>query len=167
MAGTSIDMSKVKQLLQLKQSGMSNRQIAKTLGISRDKANEFVKQAESDSLGIEGLLKLDDPVLDKRMHPGNPAYTDERMEEFLRLLPDFVEQLSRKHVTRQIVWEDYKRMHPDGYERSQFFYHLAQNLNMATHRLTSIWHPTLWPSQSVLQTTISTARSPYQKHCAH
>ena len=72
MAGTSIDMSKVKQLLQLK-------------------------------------LKLDDPVLDKRMHPGNPAYT----EEFLRLLPDFVEQLSRKHITRQIVWEDYKRMHPD------------------------------------------------------
>ena len=68
MAGTSIDMSKVKQLLQLKQSGMSNRQIAKTLGISRDKANEFVKQAESDPLGIEGLLKLDDPVLDKRMH---------------------------------------------------------------------------------------------------
>ena len=51
MAGTSIDMSKVKQLLQLKQSGMSNRQIAKTLGISRDKANEFVKQAESDPLG--------------------------------------------------------------------------------------------------------------------
>ena len=42
MAGTAIDMSKVKQLLQLKQSGMSNRQIAKTLGISRDKANEFV-----------------------------------------------------------------------------------------------------------------------------
>ena len=46
MAGTAIDMSKVKQLIQLKQSGMSNRQIAKTLGISRDKANEFVKQAE-------------------------------------------------------------------------------------------------------------------------
>lgn len=139
MAGTSIDMSKVKQLLQLKQSGMSNRQIAKTLGISRDKANEFVKQAESDPLGIEGLLKLDDPVLDKRMHPGNPAYTDERMEEFLRLLPDFVEQLSRKHVTRQIVWEDYKRMHPDGYERSQFFYHLAQNLK-AQKAPTSVLH---------------------------
>lgn len=54
MAGTSINMSKVKQLLQLKQSGMSNRQIAKMLCISRDKANEFVKQAESDPLGNEG-----------------------------------------------------------------------------------------------------------------
>ena len=139
MAGTSIDMSKVKQLLQLKQSGMSNRQIAMTLGISRDKANEFVRQAESDPLGIGGLLKLEDPVPDKRLYPGHPAYTDERMEEFLRLLPDFVEQLSRRHVTRQIVWEDYKRMHPDGYGRSQFFYHLSQNLK-AQKAPTSVLH---------------------------
>ena len=43
------------------------------------------------------------------------------METFLKLLPDFVEQLSHKHVTRQLVWEDYKRMHPDGYEKSQFY----------------------------------------------
>lgn len=85
------------------------------------------------------MLKLDDPVLDKSMHPGNSAYTDERMEEFLRLLPDFVEQLSRKHVTRQIVWEDYKSTHPDRYERSQFFYHLAQNLK-AQKTPTSVLH---------------------------
>jgi hypothetical protein len=103
------------------------------------KANEFVKQAESDLRGIDGLLKLDAPVLDKRMHPGNTADTDERMEEFLRILPDFVEQQSRKHVTRQIVCEDYKRMHPDGYERSQFFYHLAQNLK-AQKAPTSVLH---------------------------
>ena len=128
MAGTIIDMSKIKQLLHLKKAGVSNRQIAKDLKISRDKANEYVNRAESDPLGIDGLLKLDDPVLEKRFHPGNPAYTDERMETFLELLPDFVEQLSHKHVTRQLVWEDYKRLHPDGYEKSQFYFHLAQNL---------------------------------------
>ncbi len=118
MAGTAIDMSKVKQLLQLKQSGRSNRQIAKTQGISRDKANEFVKYVESDPSGISGLLKLDEPVIKKRLHPSNPAYADDRMEDFLRLLPDFVEQLSKRHVTRQMVWEDYKQSHPNGYERS-------------------------------------------------
>lgn len=127
MAETIIDMSKIKQLLHLKKAGVSNKQIAKDLKMSRDKANEYVNRAESDPLGIDGLLKLDDPVLEKRFHPGNPAYTDERMEMFLKLLPDFVEQLSHKHVTRQLVWEDYKRMHPDGYEKSQFYFHLAQN----------------------------------------
>ena len=39
MAGTIIDMSKIKQLLQLKKAGISNRQIAKDLKMSRDKAN--------------------------------------------------------------------------------------------------------------------------------
>ena len=128
MAGKTIDMSRIKQLLQLKKLGLSNRQIAKELKISRDKTNEYVRMAELDSLDIDALLRLDDPVLEKRFHPGNPAYTDSRMETFLELLPEFVEQLSHKHVTRQLVWEEYKRTHPDGYEKSQFYFHLSQNL---------------------------------------
>ena len=47
MAGTIIDMSKIKQLLHLKKAGVSNRQIAKDLRMSRDKANEYVNRAES------------------------------------------------------------------------------------------------------------------------
>lgn len=128
MVGTIIDMSKIKELLQLKKVGISNRQIAKELKMSRDKANEYVRRAEADPLGIDGLLKFDDPVLEKRFHPGNPAYSDDRMKTFLELLPDFVEQLSHKHVTRQLVWEEYKHLYPDGYEKSQSFFHLSQNL---------------------------------------
>ena len=101
MAGTIIDMSRIKQILQLRRDGVSNRRIARELGISRDKTNEYIRMAETDSLGIDGLLRLDDPVLERRFHPGNPAYSDERMDTFLRLLPDFVEQLSHRHVTRQ------------------------------------------------------------------
>lgn len=54
MAGTIIDMSKIKQLLHLKKAGISNRQIAKDLKMSRDKANEYVNRAENDPLDIEG-----------------------------------------------------------------------------------------------------------------
>ena len=86
MPGTTIAMSKVKQLLQLHKSGTSKRQIAKMLKISRDKVNELIKTANSNPIGIEGLLKLDDPALDKRLLLGNPAYSDERMDVFLRLL---------------------------------------------------------------------------------
>lgn len=65
MAGNIIDMSRIKQLLQLKKLGLSNRQIAKELKISRDKTNEYVRIAELDSLDIDALLRLDDPVLEK------------------------------------------------------------------------------------------------------
>lgn len=40
MAGRIIDMSKIKQLLQLKKLGLFNRHIVKELKISRDKTNE-------------------------------------------------------------------------------------------------------------------------------
>ena len=66
MAGKIIDMSRIKQLLQLKKLGLSNRQIAKELKISRDKTNEYVRMAELDSLDIDALLRLDDPVLPSR-----------------------------------------------------------------------------------------------------
>lgn len=56
MAGTIIDMSKIKQLLHLKKAGVSNRQIAKDLKMSRDKANEYVNRAESDPLGKMGCF---------------------------------------------------------------------------------------------------------------
>lgn len=52
MAGKTIDMSRIKQLLQLKKLGLSNRQIAKELKISRDKTNEYVRMAELDSLCV-------------------------------------------------------------------------------------------------------------------
>lgn len=71
--------------------------------------------AERDSLGIDTLLRLDDPVLEKLFHPGNPAYSYSRMETFLELLPAYMEQQSHKHVIRQLVWEEYKQTHPDGY----------------------------------------------------
>ena len=85
MAGKTIDMSRIKQLLQLKKLGLSNRQIAKELKISRDKTNEYVRMAELDSLDIDALLRLDDPVLEKRFHPGNPAYTDSRCKQKSRV----------------------------------------------------------------------------------
>ena len=63
-------------------------------------------------------------------HAGSPAYTDNRMEEFLRLLPYFREQLTdhKHHVTRQLLWEEYRQKHPDGYGKSQFYEHLKQKL---------------------------------------
>jgi hypothetical protein len=86
MAGKIIDMSTIKQILQLNLTGLFNRQIAKELHISRDKVNEYVSIAGNDRLGITGLIKIDDPVLERRFHPGNPAYSDKRMDTFLEIL---------------------------------------------------------------------------------
>lgn len=43
------------------------------------------------------------------------------MKEFLRLLPYFREKLTNRklHVTRQLLYDEYRKTHPDGYCKSQ------------------------------------------------
>ena len=128
MAGIIVDMSKIKQMLQLSEAGQSNRKIAGELGINKETVNNYMQLVRNGRLNIRQLLKMDDPELERRFHAGNPAYADSRMKTFLEELPVMKTSLSQKHVTRFLVWQEYIGRHPDGYGKSQFFYHLKQNL---------------------------------------
>lgn len=109
-------------------NGMSNRKIAGAIGIDKCTVNEYMRKVKSSLLSIDALLSLEEPELEAQLFTGNPAYTDPRMNEFLEKLPYFREQLEDKHVTRVQLWSEYKQSNPSGYEKSQFFYHLRQNL---------------------------------------
>ena len=121
-------MSKIKQVLLMHRNGMSNRTIAKTIGLDKCTVNEYIRKIKADPWSLDALLSLEEPELEAHMFAGNPAYTDERMKVFLDKLPYFREQLEDKHVTRLLLWEEYRRENPDGYGKSQFFFHLKQNL---------------------------------------
>lgn len=128
MAGKTKDMSKIKQLLLLKKEGVSNRQAAELVGMNKETVNNYVKKATADELGIDGLLRLDDPILEHRLKGGSPAYTDRRFEVFKELLPYLKEEMTHKHVTLKLLWEEYVEEHPDDhYSLTQFRYHYSQN----------------------------------------
>ncbi len=74
MAGKTKDMSQIKQLLLLKKEGVSNRKAAEIVGINKETANNYVRKALADRLGIDGLLKLDDPCLSIASKGGNPIH---------------------------------------------------------------------------------------------
>jgi len=111
MAGNTVDMSKIKQVIQLSESGVSNRQIAKDLDIDKGTENNDVNFFRSDTLSLKELLKMEDPELNSRFKAGNPAYTDVRHQTFLDKLQEFKESLGHKHVTRYLVWEEYRAKH--------------------------------------------------------
>lgn len=131
MAGTITDMSKIKQMLQFYQMGHSNRRIAQEIGMNKETVNNYLKVIRDGNMNVKTLLKMDDPELEHKFHAGTPAYTDERMQVFLEELPLYRKELSRKHVTRYLLWQEYIHRHPDGYGKSQFFFHLRQNLVVA------------------------------------
>jgi transposase len=128
MAGKVTQMSKIKQLLQLHESGESNRQIAKTLGLNKGTVNDYVRKFKSGNMQLEEALSFDDPVLEGKFIAGTAAYTDSRYEAFKELLPWLEKELGRKHVTRRLLWQEYIMKHPCGYRYTQFCYHLNQQL---------------------------------------
>ena len=87
MAGNTVDMSKIKQVIQLSENGISNRRIAIDLGIDKETVNNYVNFFRSDTLSLKELLKMEDPELKSRFKTGNPAYTDIRHQTFLDMLP--------------------------------------------------------------------------------
>ncbi|MEA4841326.1 MAG: IS21 family transposase [Bacteroidales bacterium] len=127
MAGKTKEMSKIKQMLQLHLDGVSNRKIATQLEMNKETVNRYVKQAESDSMNLSGLLKLDDPVLEHRMSGGSPTYTDERFENFKEKPPYLKKEEGRKHVTLKLLWEEYKAENPERYSLTQFRFHCRQD----------------------------------------
>lgn len=151
MAGTVKEMSLIKQVLQQKQLGESNRGIARRLPINKETVNGYMNTIDANGWDIGELLKIDDPELERMFHAGSPAYTDARMKEFLRLLPYFREQLTNRklHVTRQLLWEEYRHTHPDGYGKSQFYDHLKQNL-VAQKDITTVLAQTYKPGEKLM-----------------
>jgi len=128
MAGKPRPMSQIKQLLQLHEQGKSIKFIARNLGISRNTVKACLAKVELSPLDIQSLLALDDPIMEAKFHAGNPAYKDERFEHLKANLDFYSKELSRVGVTKQLLWEEYRSNYPGGYSRSQFCYHLSQQL---------------------------------------
>jgi transposase len=128
MSGKVKSMSTIKQLLQMHKNGKSNRQISKDLGLDKGTVNDYVRKVKMGNMDIDELLAEEDPVLAGKFIAGTAAYTDRRYEEFTKLIPYFEQELTRKHVTRYLLWEEYLKAHPTGYRHTQFCYHLNQQI---------------------------------------
>ncbi|MDR2571984.1 MAG: IS21 family transposase [Oscillospiraceae bacterium] len=128
MSGTVTSMSMIKQVLQLHKSGSSNRSIALELGLDKETVNSYVRTITTNNYDIEALLKLEDPVLEGKFKAGSAAYTDKRFDDLKELLPHMEQEMKRKHVTRNLLWQEYLSSHPDGYRYTQFCFHLNQLL---------------------------------------
>lgn len=108
-------MSQIKQLLLLKKNGVSNRKAADIIGMNKETVNNYMNKVSADSLSLDELIRLDDPILEHRLKGGNPAYSDKRFETFKTFLPYLQEAMKRKHVTLKLLWEECSNKHPDNY----------------------------------------------------
>jgi transposase len=109
-------MEKAKEILRLAyEKKLSQREIAQAVGCSPGNVNLIL--AKVKEAGVEDPLKLDTKVLGSIIYPPAAGAQTARPEPDL---PRINEQLKLKGVTLFLLWEEYKRDHPDGIMYSQF-----------------------------------------------
>jgi transposase len=118
-------MRKIKEVLRLKlHLGLKNREIARSCSIPRSSVANYLIRAKQAGICSWPLSPdLEEEALETLLFP--PAIA--KVVRPKVILPDFAwmhEQLRRhKHVTLQLLWEEYKQAYPDGYQYSQFCEH--------------------------------------------
>ena len=111
-------MRKTKEILRLRWGvGLGVRQIGRSLSISHSTVVDTLRRADAAGLKWPLPASLDDAGLEARLYPGNREYPAGRPE------PDWKEiheELRDDKVTLRLLWTEYKRDHPDGYQYSGF-----------------------------------------------
>lgn len=119
MANTRKSMRKIRHVLKLaRETGLTQRQIARSLSMSPTTVGEYLRRAAQAGLCWPLPAHWDDAMLEASLFPAVPP-----AEREARPLPEWVavhREYQRKGVTLVLLWEEYKAVHPDGVEYSQF-----------------------------------------------
>ncbi len=112
-------MRKLREVIRLKLQGdLSGRAIGRSCNISASTVSEYLGRVRLAKLSWPLPPELDDDAaLDRLLFPDEQTLAADRPE------PDWTwvhRELRRKHVTKLLLWQEYRETHPDGFQYSQF-----------------------------------------------
>ena len=127
MPAERVSMRKTHEVLRLHfDLKLKQRQIARSANLSQSTVHEYLRRFTAAGLSWPLREQMSEAELEGALFsadakpPRAPA----------RYLPDFShihkELQEHKHVTLQLLWEEYTATHPDGYHYSQFCHHYQQ-----------------------------------------
>src|SRR5215467_885890 len=114
-------MRKIKEVLRLKfELGLANRQIARSCSVNHSTVADYLYRAKAAGLDRWPLpADLDEVGLEARLFAARTTAPGPT-----RAAPDWAaihdELRGQKHVTLQLVWQEYQQSTPDGYQYSRF-----------------------------------------------
>lgn len=114
-------MRKIEEVLRLHHAGRrSNREIAQAVRVSPTTVADYLRRARQAGLTWPLADGLTERAVEAALFPPAPASRIKRPE------PDWAavhRQLSRSGVTLELLWQEYRERHPDGYQYSAFCLH--------------------------------------------
>ena len=111
-------MRKLRDVLRLTAAGMSSRQVAASLTVGATTVIDYLGRARRAGIAWPLPDDLTDEALEASLYPPPPIIAKDQ-----RPLPDWPtvhRELKRPGVTLQLLWEEYRGRHPQGYGYSRF-----------------------------------------------
>jgi len=119
MAAERLPVRKLREIIRLRlQGNQSGRAIARSCGLSPSTVGDYLGR-----IALAGLRWPLPPELDDDGRLGKLLFPDEHRPVANRPEPDWSwvhTELQRRHVTKMLLWQEYKEALPDGYQYSQF-----------------------------------------------
>jgi transposase len=111
-------MRNIRDVLRLRAGGMSKRQIAASLSVSSTSVLNCLRRAQAVGLGWPLPEDMTDEALEVRLYPTPVVVPEDRRPQ-----PDWPvihRELKRPGVTLQLVWQEHRAAHAQGYGYSRF-----------------------------------------------
>ena len=113
-------MRRVREILRYRfEESLGYKAISYRVGAAPSTVRETLRRAEAAGLSWPLGNEITDAVLEAALYRANGTKTGHRRS----VEPDWSHvhrELKRKHVTLQILWDEYIERHPDGYRYSRF-----------------------------------------------
>lgn len=147
----SIRMHQIRTIFELQQQGRSIRQTVRLTGLSRNTIREYLRRISSAGLTLSEAMKLDDASLSTLVYADTlekataGRSVDDRFVTLSEKLDNYCLELRKRGVTRQLLWEEYRKEHPNGYGYTQF----CEYLNHRTRIDEAVMHFVHRPAESL------------------
>ena len=112
-----LSMRKIREVLRLHQTGLSNRAVARACSIGKETVREYLARAAEAGLGWPLPDALTEDDLERKLFPHEIRLGGKQRE------PDWSEihnELRKKGVTRKLLWMEYAEGQTDVYRYTQF-----------------------------------------------
>lgn len=118
-------MKQLRKILSLTyESNLSLRETAVLTGVAKTTISEYLVRFRRSGISYEESQELsDDDLLDlfeQKKREENEQYT-----ALTTLFPEYSRRLKKKGMTKQLLWNEYRKNYPDGYQYSQFCHHFG------------------------------------------
>jgi transposase len=113
-------MRKIKEVLRLQSLGLTQSQIARSCSIGQSTVSAYLNAAEAAGIQWPMAADWEEARLAAALLPKHPPTTAAARHPTPEFAGIHLELQKHKHLTLQLVWEEYQAAHPGGYRYSRF-----------------------------------------------